>query len=128
MAERAGAEGDGRGVGAWIVCASCAGVESVFACRECGREDHPYGASRCARCILRERLIALLTDPHTGRVHARLQPVFEELVNSERPQTGIWWLRKKPGIGPQLLGQMARGEVDISHDTFRALPCSSLPT
>jgi hypothetical protein len=106
-----------------IVCASCAGAESVFACRECGREDHPYGINRCARCVLRERLTDLLTDPGTGQIHTRLQPVFDELVNSERPQTGIWWLRKKPGTGPQLLGRMARGELDISHDTFRALPC-----
>lgn len=65
----------------------------------------------------------LLTDPATGQLHAGLRPVFEEIVGSERPQTGIWWLRKKPGVGPRLLGQMARGEVAISHDTFRALPC-----
>ena len=105
-----------------IVCASCAGAESVFACGECGREDHPYGANRCARCILRERLTELLTDPGTGRVHTRLRPVFDELVNSERPQTGIWWLRKTPGVGPRLLGQMARGAIAIGHDTFRVLP------
>jgi hypothetical protein len=108
--------------GGELVCASCAGQESVFACRECGREDHPYGASRCARCILRERLTSLLTDPTTGAIHQPLRPVFEELVASERPQTGIWWLRKKPGVGPRLLGQMARGEIEISHDTFRSLP------
>jgi len=107
-----------------ILCASCAGIDSVFACRECGREDQPYGFQRCARCILRERLTSLLTDPATGAIHHRLQPVFDELVNSERPQTGIWWLRKKPGIGPALLGQMARGEAPISHDTFRALPAT----
>ena len=96
--------------------------QSIFACGECGREDHPYGASRCARCFLRERLTLLLTDPATGRIHTRLRPVFEELVSSERPQTGIWWLRKKPGVGPRLLGRLARGELEISHDTFRALP------
>ena len=117
LAYRQPDRGEGR-----IVCASCAGAESIFACAECGREEHPYGASRCARCILRERLTDLLTDPTTGRVHARLRPVFEELVNSERPQTGIWWLRKKPGTGPRLLGQMARGETEISHEAFRALP------
>lgn len=105
-----------------IVCATCASATSVFACRQCGREDHPYGASRCARCILRERLTALLTEPATGQIHPQLRPVFDELVNSERPQTGIWWLRKKPGVGPQLLARMARGEIEISHDTFRALP------
>lgn len=105
-----------------LVCATCAGAESVFACSECGREDHPYGSRRCARCILRERLTDLLTDPSTGQVHVRLRPVFDEIVGSERPQTGIWWLRKRPGTGPRLLGRMARGEVAISHDTFRALP------
>lgn len=105
-----------------VVCASCAGVESIFACRQCGREDHPYGASRCARCILGERLTDLLTDPATGLIHIRLRPVYDEFVNSERPQTGIWWLRKKPGIGPLLLGQMARGEIEISHDIFGGLP------
>ena len=108
--------------GETVVCASCAGVESIFGCRECGREDHPYGHNRCARCFLRERLSDLLADPTTGQIHRQLRPVFDELVNSERPQTGLWWLRKKPGIGPQLLGQMACGAVDISHDTFRTLP------
>lgn len=112
-----GESGDGR-----VVCASCAGAESIFACRECGAEDHPYGGGRCARCILRERLTELLSDPTTGQIHQRLRPVFDELVGSERPQTGIWWLRKKPGVGPRLLAEMARGEVEISHDTFRSLP------
>ncbi|MFD4323638.1 hypothetical protein ACFWQC_03325 [Nocardioides sp. NPDC058538] len=44
------------------------------------------------------------------------------LINSDRPQTTIWWLRKKPSVGADPLGQMARGEVAISHDTFRTLP------
>jgi len=43
-----------------VVCASCAGVESIFACIECGREDHPYGLNRCARCFLRERPACIL--------------------------------------------------------------------
>jgi len=107
-----------------VVCAGCAGINSPFACRTCGSEGHPYGGSRCARCILAERLTTLLTDPSTGQIHTRLQPVFDELVGSERPQTGIWWLLKKKGAGtgPRLLGQMARGETAISHGTFQTLP------
>lgn len=105
-----------------IVCAGCAGVRSPFACRECGSEEHLYGRYRCARCFLRERLTALLTEPATGDVNQRLQPIFDTMVGSDRPQTTIWWLRKKPNVGATLLGQMARGEVPISHDTFRALP------
>ncbi len=64
----------------------------------------------------------LLTDPVTGQVHARLRPVFDEFVGSERPQTGLWWLRKKPGTGPALLARMASGEIAIAHESFRALP------
>jgi hypothetical protein len=111
------------GEDASVLCASCAGAESIFACSECGREDHPYGANRCARCFLRERLADLLTDPATGQVHVRLQPVFDALISAERPQTSVYWLRRPPGDGPRLLGQMARGEVRISHDTFSSLPC-----
>jgi len=108
-------------LGGEIVCAGCVGVVSAFACTGCGSEAHPYGSRRCARCILSERLTDLLTDPATGTVNQRLRPVFEELTGSERPQTTIWWLRK-PTPGPGLLRQMARGEVPISHDTFRTLP------
>jgi len=105
-----------------LLCAGCAGVPSPFACTQCGREDHPYGSRRCARCILRERLTELLTDPSTGTVHVRLGPVFDELTSSQRPPTGIWWLRKKPGTGPALLAQMARGQIPIAHATFADLP------
>lgn len=76
----------------------------------------------CARCTLRERLTDLLTDPATGHVHADLTPLFDELVGSDRPQTGLSWLRKKPGVGPQILRQMARSELEVSHAAFHSLP------
>lgn len=104
------------------VCASCAGHESIFTCLQCGREDHPYAHRRCARCVLHERLTELLTDPATGQVHTQLVPLLDVMVGSDRPQTGIWWLRKRPGTGPALLASMARGEAEISHDTFRERP------
>jgi hypothetical protein len=104
------------------VCAGCAGEDSAFACVQCGSEEHPYGAIRCARCFLTERLNQLLTDPSTGHIHARLRPVFETLIAVERPQTTLYWLRRKPGHGPRILGEMARGQTPISHATFEALP------
>lgn len=63
----------------------------------------------------------LLTDPTTGQVHQRLRPVFDAIVDGERPQSAIYWLMRRERIGPGLLAAMARGELDISHDTFRAL-------
>ncbi len=105
-----------------LVCARCADEPSIFACAECGREDHPYGHSRCARCILRERLTGLLTDPATRQIPETLQPLFDTLIASERPQTTIYWLRRPPGVGPRLLGEMAAGRMEISHHAFEQLP------
>lgn len=105
-----------------VVCAACAGQESVFACTGCGREDHPYGADRCARCILTERLTALLTDPATGLVHEALRPLHDKLATAARPQSVITWLQKPPATGKRLLGLMAIGEMPITHDAFRTLP------
>lgn len=105
-----------------VVCAGCAGIEeSLFACSQCGREDHPYGAGRCARCILTERLTTLLTDPDTHDIHHKLRPVFDDLIAAPRPQSVITWLRKPPGTGPRLLELMARGQMPISHEAFQEL-------
>ena len=105
------------------VCASCAGQRPTFRCRTCAREDNSYGA-RCGPCTLRERATALLTDPSTGLIHAQLVPLFAALVNADRPQSAIYWLHRPPGDGPRLLGQMARGEVAITHETFDHLPAN----
>ncbi|MBO1804491.1 hypothetical protein [Leucobacter ruminantium] len=72
--------------------------------------------------MLTERLSALLRDPSTGEIRAQLQPLFDELVGSDRPQNAITWLQRPPGHGPALLRQMATGEVAISHGTFARLP------
>ncbi|MDR2565259.1 MAG: hypothetical protein LBC97_04210, partial [Bifidobacteriaceae bacterium] len=51
-----------------------------------------------------------------------LKPVFDEMTASHRPQNALTWLTRPPNIGPPLLRAMARGEVEISHATFEALP------
>lgn len=105
------------------VCAGCVGERPTFCCATCGREDNSYGA-RCAPCILEERLSELLCDPSTGQVHVELVPLFIALVNAERPQSTIFWLRRTPGDGPRLLAAMARGETPIAHETFEKLPAN----
>lgn len=67
-------------------------------------------------------LAELLTDPGTGTIHVGLRPLHDELAAAARPQSVITWLKKPPATGAELLGLMARGELPISHDTFRALP------
>ena len=102
------------------ICAGCAGEEPTFTCRRCGREDNSYGAC-CGPCTLNERLTAILTDPDTGQIHARLVPLFDALIKADCPQSAMYWLQRPPGDGPRLLGAMARGEVEISHETFEGL-------
>ncbi|MGH9067253.1 MAG: hypothetical protein ACRD0J_07170 [Acidimicrobiales bacterium] len=99
-------------------CATCTGHRAVYACGSCGREDRPFGR-RCAVCVLAERAGTLLADG-TGRIHPRLQPVFDALMAARRPQSVIYWLDRS--TGPGLLASMARGEIDISHAAFEALP------
>lgn len=106
-----------------LVCAACAGEDSAFACVQCGREDHPYSTLRtCTRCVLIEHLAELLTDPTTCDVHARLQPLYDELAAAERPLSVIGWLQKPPATGAAILRKMARGQLPIAHATFRELP------
>lgn len=103
------------------VCAGCVDEQPTYRCHQCGREDNCFGVS-CGPCTLRDRATELLTDPATGRIHQRLQPVFDALMASDRPQTALYWLRRRPGHGPRILGLMARGELEISHATFEQLP------
>lgn len=96
------------------ICAACAGVEtSIFACNRCRREDNPYG-TLCARCTLHDRLTVLLTTPATGAIHPQLQPVFDDLLAANRPQSVITYLTKPPTTGTQLLRAMACGQMPLN--------------
>ena len=57
----------------------------------------------------------------TGQIHAQLVPLFDALIKADCPQSAMYWLQRPPGDGPRLLGAMARGEVEISHQTFEGL-------
>jgi hypothetical protein len=101
-------------------CATCCGVEAVFGCATCGREDSPYGR-QCAPCTLLERAAALLADP-SGGIHPQLVPVFDALTAARRPQSTLYWLSRSPG--PGLLASMAKGEIEISHAGLDRIPAT----
>lgn len=104
------------------VCADCAGEPSPFACPSCKEESHPYG-QQCSRCTLRARATELLTDPATNQINEQLRPLLDTWVASHDPRTQIRWLSHAP-LSTELLERMARGEVPISHETFRELPAA----
>lgn len=101
-------------------CATCTGNPAVYACQACGREDSRWGRN-CAPCVLAERATTLLSQPGGG-IHPQLQPVYDALLAGPRPQTALYWFDRS--TGPDLLAAMARGEYEISHATFAALPTS----
>lgn len=99
-------------------CARCTGHEPIYGCKDCGREDNPFGR-RCGPCELRRRLTDLLAD-RTGDVHPRLRPVFDAFMAAPRPQSVLYWLTRSSSR-PDLLHAMARGEMEISHAAFDQL-------
>ena len=99
-------------------CAGCTGQPAIFGCADCGREDSYYGR-RCAPCTLRDRVTEMPTAPD-GQVHPQLLPVFEALLTVDRPQTTLYWLLRS--TGPDILRQMAQGELAISHAAFAGMP------
>lgn len=102
-------------------CAGCTGRDPIYACPTCGREDSPFGR-HCGPCTLREQLTELLADP-SGRIHPQLQPVFDALMAGPRPQTTLYWLTRA-SARPDILRDMARGQLEISHAAFDALPAN----
>ena len=101
-------------------CAACTGNPAVYGCRACGREDSQWGRL-CGSCALAERATTLLSRPGGG-IHPQLQPVYDALLAGPRPQTTMYWFTRS--TGPKLLEAMARGEAQISHATFEALPAN----
>ncbi len=104
------------------VCATCAGTQAIYGCARCGREDNRFGRM-CAPCTLQDRATELLADA-SGRVHPQLQPVYDALLAGPRPQTTLYWFTRS--TGPSILQAMARGEMEISHAAFAALPSNRM--
>ncbi len=98
-------------------CATCTGNPPRYACRQCGREDSPWG-HLCGPCAIRERLTELMSAPGGG-IHPQLQPVFETLLAGPRPQTTLYWMTRS--AGPDILRRMATGDLPISHQAFEQL-------
>ena len=52
--------------------------------------------------------------------------MFDVLISGPRPQTTLYWFDRS--TGPATLAAMARGEIDISHAAFQAMPVNKTNT
>ncbi len=104
------------------ICSHCAGATSDHVCGRCGAEDDLYERGLCGRCVLNQRLTALLGDPEQ-RTRRGLAALFDSLAaTSSSPKEMIRWLAKSPAA--PVLGQIARGELACDHETLDLLPAS----
>ena len=102
------------------LCAECVRDEPGFwrTCPGCGQPGRLH-TSRCARCVLQQRLRNLLGDEH-GHIRPDLQQLHQALVAIERPNTVAAWLDH--GGGPAILRELESGDRVLSHETLDELP------
>ncbi|MEV4049619.1 hypothetical protein AB0J55_00370 [Amycolatopsis sp. NPDC049688] len=101
------------------VCGPCCGVDIDFACRRCGHPGDLYAEGCCARCVMRDRVHDLLSQPD-GILDPQLRPLAEALGAVEHPRSILNWLRKSPAA--TLLTTLAADQAEITHDRLDRLP------
>jgi hypothetical protein len=99
-------------------CGDCIGFTWSLRCTSCGIEDRLYETGRCARCVLGQRLDALLGEP-AAPVAAQLHAAGELLGAARRPRSVLGWLQRSPGA--VLLADLADGTLVLSHETLDSL-------
>lgn len=102
------------------LCGPCAGNTALsYACRGCGTSGANYRRGYCTRCVLNRRLTELLTG-NDGRLAPGLDEIRTALCGAAQPIRVLTWLAFD-GV-PELLADLAAGEVVISHLALDQLP------
>ena len=114
------------------LCSSCTATDPRAArpCQTCGVIERRYAQGRCARCVLDQRLRALLGDAG-GVVPAELELVHRTLAATDPPRAGLKWLARSSaaavladlGAGTRLLSHQALDELlpDKAVDHLRSI-------
>jgi hypothetical protein len=103
------------------ICSHCAGAAPDHVCGRCGAEDDLYERGLCGRCVLNDRLTALLGEP-AQRTRRGLAALFDSFAATGSPKDMIRWLADSPAA--RVLGQIARGELACDHETLDRLLAS----
>jgi hypothetical protein len=98
------------------LCSTCYSERHLVECKRCGTVARPYESGRCARCVLDDRLRAALGG---DQFDERLEPVRAALLEGPNPEASLRWLARSHGA--LVLIQIARGEVELSHEGLGSL-------
>lgn len=101
------------------VCSTCAGAPAQSICTVCGLEDALHSQGMCPACSLRRTLAEVLGDA-AARDRLGLQPVFDRLVELDRPRLVLDWIHRDGGAAA-ILARFATGELALTHDSFDTL-------
>lgn len=105
------------------VCPTCYQAP-VIDCSICGqqalgRRTTNHGRPRCFACQAVQQIDAALTGPD-GAIIPALKPVRDALTELERPRSLLSNWHTLPSL--RLLGDIAQGRVELSHDALDARP------
>lgn len=99
------------------ICSRCYEQTRRVPCHSCRVSCRPYERGECARCVLSARVNELLGE---SEIRAELEPLVVAIRGTSQPATMLRWLRRSEGA--RVLSQLARGEIELSHDGLDALP------
>lgn len=97
------------------ICERCAGEPVRHVCRRCGATEENFAAGCCARCVLTERLDAVVAagDPAAA---ARLAPYLDALRDGEKPWSVLNWMTVSAGF--QTVKELVEGRLELSHEAL----------
>lgn len=93
-------------------CGDCAGIPTDFHCPRCHAEGAFYRHGTCARCCLRDDLVALLLRDTTADPPA-VEKLIDTLCAARRPESILTWKRSSKVQG--LLTSLATGSTPMTH-------------
>jgi hypothetical protein len=100
-------------------CSDCADLLLTHVCALCGVEDRLFEKGTCARCSLRRRTAALISDAagqDAPDVPAVLSGVIEAIAAARTPYSALNWLRT--GAAAVILADVAAGRTALTHQAL----------
>ena len=102
-----------------LICTSCAGFSTSYACAECGQEGKLHAGRRCTRCTFTRRVAEILDDG-TGRIRPEPAPLAELLTSMSNPLTGLSWVSSRhcrSAPAADLLRGLGRADIELPRRT-----------
>jgi hypothetical protein len=96
-----------------------AGSRVDFICRRCGQPGRRRADGCCARCVVQDRIRALLSE-RTGVLVPQLRLLAEVLVAADKPYPVLNWLFYNPAA--TLHADLVTSHVEITHNLLDGLP------